>query len=120
LTINVFRPQSAKGSGKHKKKLPVAVYIPGGAFNRGAARMYNAPSMLAHSPEPFVVVSMQYRLGVLGGMNTELTADEGLLNLAIRDIYTSLEWVQENIAAFGGDPKDVTVLGASAGAHAVS
>jgi triacylglycerol lipase len=82
--------------------------------------MYNAPSMLAYSPEPFVVVSMQYRLGVLGGMNTELTADEGLLNLAIRDIYTSLEWVQENIAAFGGDPKDVTVLGASAGAHAVS
>jgi triacylglycerol lipase len=76
--------------------------------------------MLAHSPEPFVAVSMQYRIGVFGGLNTELTAKEGLLNLGLRDMYTALEWVQENIAAFGGDPDDVTIMGLSAAAHAVS
>lgn len=116
LTINVWRP---KGHSLEMGKLPVAVLIPGGAFNRGAARMHNTHSMLAHSPEPFIGVSMQYRIGVFGGLNTELTAKEKLLNLGLRDMYTALEWVQENIAAFGGDPDDVTIMGLSAAAHGI-
>lgn len=94
--------------------------IPGGAFNRGAQRMHNTASMLAWSAEPWVAVSMQYRIGVAGGMNSKLTAKEGLLNLGLKDIYVALEWVQENISAFGGDPDDVTIMGLSAAAHAVS
>lgn len=76
--------------------------------------------MLAHSPEPFVAVSIQYRIGVFGGLNSELTEKEGLLNLGLRDMYVALEWVQENIAAFGGNPDDVTIMGLSAAAHGVS
>lgn len=117
LTINIWRPS---GDRYTNMKLPVAVLIPGGAFNRGAARMHNTHSMLAHSPEPFIGVSMQYRIGVFGGLNTELTAKEGLLNLGLKDMYVALEWVQDNIAAFGGDPDDVTIMGLSAAAHGVS
>lgn len=62
---------------------------------------------------------MQYRIGVFGGLNTELTEKECLLNLGLRDIYVALEWVQKNIAAFGGDPGDVTIMGLSAAAHAI-
>ncbi|KAH8880767.1 carboxylesterase [Thozetella sp. PMI_491] len=116
LTVNVYRPKGHTGEGK---KLPVMVMIPGGAFNRGAARMHNSPSMLAWSAEPFIAVSMQYRVGVAGGLNTALTAKEGLLNLGLKDMYVALEWVQENIAAFGGDPDDVTILGLSAAAHGI-
>ncbi|KAI8238719.1 Lipase 2 [Colletotrichum sp. SAR 10_99] len=116
LTINVYRP---KGHTASDKKLPVAVMIPGGAFNRGAARMHNTPSMLAWSEEPWIGVSMQYRIGVAGGMNTALTKKEGLLNLGLKDMYVALEWVQKNIAAFGGDPDDVTIMGLSAAAHGI-
>ncbi|TDZ53784.1 Lipase 1 [Colletotrichum trifolii] len=115
LTINVYRPRGHTA----EKKLPVAVMIPGGAFNRGAARMHNTPSMLAWSEEPWIGVSMQYRIGVAGGMNTALTKKEGLLNLGLKDMYVALEWVQKNIAAFGGDPDDVTIMGLSAAAHGI-
>ncbi|TDZ24618.1 Lipase 1 [Colletotrichum orbiculare MAFF 240422] len=115
LTINVYRPRGHAA----EKKLPVAVMIPGGAFNRGAARMHNTPSMLAWSEEPWIGVSMQYRIGVAGGMNTALTKKEGLLNLGLKDMYVALEWVQKNIAAFGGDPDDVTIMGLSAAAHGI-
>lgn len=117
LTINIWRP---KGYSSRQRKLPVSVLIPGGAFNRGAARMHDTHSMLAHSPEPFIAVSMQYRVGVFGGLNTELTEREGLLNLGLRDMYVALEWVQKNIAEFGGDPNNVTIMGLSAAAHGVS
>ncbi|KAM5343238.1 hypothetical protein ACJ41O_014204 [Fusarium nematophilum] len=116
LTINVWR---RKGHNLSKGKVPVAVLIPGGAFNRGAARMHNTHSMLAFSEEDFIAVSMQYRIGVFGGLNTELTAKEGVLNLGLKDMYVALEWVQENIEAFGGDAGDVTIMGLSAAAHGI-
>ncbi|KAH6977192.1 Alpha/Beta hydrolase protein [Ilyonectria sp. MPI-CAGE-AT-0026] len=116
LTINIWR---RPGHTPAKGKLPVAVLIPGGAFNRGAARMHNTHSMLAFSEEPFIAVSMQYRIGVFGGLNTQLTAKEDLLNLGLKDMYVALEWVQENIEAFGGNPDDVTIMGLSAAAHGI-
>lgn len=117
LTINIWRP---KGHTSSKSKLPVGVLIPGGAFNRGAARMHNTHSMLAFAAKPFLAVSIQYRIGVFGGLNTELTAQQSLLNLGLKDMYVALEWVQDNIAMFGGDPDDVTIMGLSAAAHGVS
>ncbi|KAK6066275.1 extracellular lipase [Seiridium cupressi] len=116
LSVNIWRP---KGHTSANASLPVAVLIPGGAFNRGAARMHNTPGILAWSEEPFIGVSIQYRVGVAGGLNTALTKKEGLLNLGMKDIILALEWVQDNIAAFGGDPDDVTILGLSAAAHAI-
>lgn len=117
LSINIWRPS---GHTPAKGKLPVAVLIPGGAFNRGAARMHNTHSMLAFSEDPFIAVSMNYRIGVFGGLNTKLTAKDGVLNLGLKDMYVCLEWIQENIEAFGGDKDDVTIMGLSAAAHAVS
>jgi carboxylesterase type B len=116
LTANVFRPASA-GDGQ---KLPVAVYIHGGAFNRGAAAMHDTASMVAWSDEPFVAVSFGYRIGALGFLPSSLSEKEGLLNLGLRDQIHLLEWVQENIGHFGGDAGKVTLFGLSAGAHSVS
>jgi hypothetical protein len=116
LTANVFRP-TIPGDGQ---KLPVAVYIHGGAFNRGAAAMHDTASMVAWSVEPFVAVSFGYRIGALGFLPSSLSEKEGLLNLGLRDQIHLLEWVQENIGHFGGDAGKVTLFGLSAGAHSVS
>ena len=96
-------------------KLPVVVLVPGGAFNRGAARMHNTASMLAWSAEPFVGVSFNYRIGAPGSLNAPLTTREGLLNLGLKDQILAFEWVQDNVARFGGDPDD----GPSAAAYSV-
>ncbi|KAJ6078484.1 hypothetical protein N7467_008237 [Penicillium canescens] len=115
LTANVFRPASAGNGQKH----PVAVYIHGGAFNRGAAAMHDTASMVAWSEEPFVAVSFGYRIGALGFLPSSLSEKEGLLNLGLRDQIHLLEWVQENIGQFGGDAGKVTLFGLSAGAHSI-
>ncbi|KAJ5312067.1 hypothetical protein N7508_002897 [Penicillium antarcticum] len=115
LTANVFRPAGAADT----QKLPVAVYIHGGAFNRGAATMHDTASMVAWSEEPFVAVSFGYRIGALGFLPSSLSEKEGLLNLGLRDQIHLLEWVQENIGHFGGDAGNVTLFGLSAGAHSI-
>ncbi|KAI6765602.1 hypothetical protein HG530_006672 [Fusarium avenaceum] len=114
LTANVFR----KSAGKHEK-LPVALYIHGGAFNRGSAHMHKTASMVANAPEPFIAISFNYRIGALGFLPSSLSAKEGALNLGLKDQILMMEWVQENIEAFGGDPKNVTLFGLSAGAHSI-
>lgn len=126
LTANVFRQgggevtEEAKKDEVEKKLLPVAVYIHGGAFNRGTASMHNTASMMAWSGEPFVAVSFNYRIGALGFLPSGLSAREGVLNLGLKDQIVLFEWVQENIRHFGGDPEQVTLIGLSAGAHSVS
>lgn len=112
LTANVFRPAG------NFTKLPVAVYFHGGAFNRGTAKIHDSASMVSHA-EPMIVVSFNYRIGALGFPNSEMTAKEGLLNLGLHDQVLLLDWVQQNIAAFGGNPNDVTAIGLSAGAHSI-
>ena len=99
--------------------LPVAVYFHGGAFNRGSAIGHDTASMVAWA-DPFVAVSFNYRLGALGFLNSEIAKKEGILNLGLHDQVLLLRWVQDNIAAFGGDPDQVTLIGLSAGAHSVS
>ncbi|KAJ4397823.1 hypothetical protein N0V93_002060 [Gnomoniopsis smithogilvyi] len=116
LTANVFRQAESVQEGK---LLPVAVYIHGGAFNRGTASMHNTASMMAWSDEPFLAVSFNYRIGALGFLPSGLSAKEGVLNLGLKDQITLFEWVQENIKAFGGDPENVTLIGLSAGAHSI-
>ncbi|KAL2812971.1 Alpha/Beta hydrolase protein [Aspergillus granulosus] len=116
LTANVFRPSNHNSIDK---PLPVAIYIHGGAFNRGSASMHNTAPMVAWSAEPFIAVSFGYRLGALGFLPSSVTKSEGALNLGLRDQVLLMEWVQENIASFGGDPNAVTLIGLSAGAHSI-
>ncbi|KAJ5711976.1 CAZyme family CE10 [Penicillium malachiteum] len=115
LTANVFRPAGTT----EESKLPVAIYIHGGAFNRGSAAGHNTASMVAWSEEPFIGVSFGYRVGALGFLPSSLSKREGVLNLGLRDQVILFEWVQENIAKFGGDPGNVTLFGLSAGAHSI-
>lgn len=120
LTLNVFRqapPSQDQGDGH---LLPVAIYVHGGAFNRGSASMHDTASMVAWSEQPFVAVSFNYRIGSLGFLPSSLSAKEGALNIGLKDQKLLFEWVQENIALFGGDKNNVTLFGLSAGAHSVS
>lgn len=116
LNANIFRPK-VRPPGR---KLPVLVHIYGGAFNFGSARDRNLANMVAWSIEPFIAVGFNYRVGALGFLPSKLTQREGLLNAGLKDQALLLQWVQDNIAEFGGDPKDVTLMGQSAGAHSVS
>ncbi|TID25847.1 putative carboxylesterase family protein [Venturia nashicola] len=115
LTANVFRPKGVNETSK----LPVGVYMHGGAFNRGTSKMHDSASMVGWSNEPFIIVSFNYRLGALGFLNSALTKREGLLNVGLKDQVLLMEWVQENVAKFGGDPGNVTLFGLSAGAHSI-
>lgn len=115
LNVNIYRPKRpSKG-----KKLPVLIHIYGGAFNFGAGHTRSISNMIAWSAEPFIGVTFNYRVGALGFLPSSLTAKEGLLNAGLKDQALLLQWVQENIAEFGGDPEDVTLMGNSAGAHSV-
>ncbi|MBC7994429.1 MAG: carboxylesterase/lipase family protein [Rhizobacter sp.] len=114
LTLNIWSP-AADGA-----KRPVMVWIHGGAFLLGSARVYTG----AHLAElgDIVVVAINYRLGALGFVNfAEALGDErAASNPGLRDQVAALRWVRDNIAAFGGDPERVTVAGESAGSMSVS
>ena len=103
-------------------KLPVMVYFFGGAFTEGGGSvpLYDGTEL---AKKGAVVVTMNYRLGAFGFFtHPALTADsshEFSGNYGILDMLASLEWVQRNIAAFGGDPGNVTIFGQSAGAMAI-
>ncbi|EGS23539.1 uncharacterized protein CTHT_0002330 [Thermochaetoides thermophila DSM 1495] len=125
LNLNVYRPAGIvvdrKGfaaDGKHPR-LPVAVYIHGGAFNWGHGGERNMGSFISWNEQPMISVVFNYRIGALGFLPSNVTEREGLLNLGLRDQQMLLEWVQENIEAFGGDPNNVTIIGLSAGAHSI-
>lgn len=98
--------------GRETRLLPVMVWIHGGAFQLGANSqfVYQPPeSFLAR--KGVVVVTINYRLGILGFLKVE----GGDYNCGMWDQVAALQWVQENIAAFGGDPGNVTIFGESAG-----
>ncbi|XP_040266542.1 fatty acyl-CoA hydrolase precursor, medium chain-like isoform X1 [Bufo bufo] len=112
LYMNVYTP-----TDRHKKsKLPVMFYIHGGAMVLGTASTYDGSALSAY--ENVVVVTIQYRLGIPGFFSTGDKQFPG--NYGFRDQIAALQWIQENIADFGGDPKSVTVFGESAGAWCVS
>jgi para-nitrobenzyl esterase len=117
LYLNLWTP--AKGADA---KLPVMVWIHGGAFQQGSAS--NPVFVRGDLPhkEGVVLVNIAYRLGPFGFMaHPELSAEAGGSsgNYGLMDMAAALRWVQRNIAAFAGDPAQVTVFGQSAGAHGV-
>lgn len=115
LTLNVWRP-----AVRSAQPLPVMVWVHGGAMVRGGTSRYPADAVAAQG---VVVVSMNYRLGRLGFFAHPALAaeapDDMRGNYGFMDQRAALEWVQRNIAAFGGDPGQVTLLGESAGGGAV-
>ncbi|SOE99623.1 para-nitrobenzyl esterase [Burkholderia sp. OK233] len=114
LFINVQRPLHALPASK----LPVLVYIHGGAFTVGSGAQIDGSTLVDSGN--MIVVTFNYRLGALGYLaNQSLKAannDGTLGNFAVMDQQAALRWVQQNIGSFGGDPGNVTVWGLSAGA----
>jgi len=117
LYLNIWRPQT------DETDLPVYFWIHGGGNNFGGAMDYNGAPMAGRSN--MVIVIIQYRLGPLGWFNhpalkSGASAEEKSGNFGTLDTIKALEWVQDNIEAFGGDPNNVTIAGESAGAHNVT
>jgi para-nitrobenzyl esterase len=110
-------------AGTEADQLPVLVYIYGGGFRSGGSGcpIYDGTAM---AEKGVVFVSFNYRVGVFGFLaHPELTAESGYGssgNYALLDMIAALEWVQRNIARFGGDPGKVTIAGQSAGSFAVN
>ena len=115
LYLNVWAPPS----GNH---LPVLVYFYGGGFvgGDGSEYRYDGESMAKHG---IVAVTVNYRLGIFGFLShpdlTKESAHHSSGNYGLLDQHAALEWVQQNIAAFGGDPARVTIAGESAGSISV-
>ena len=107
LTLNVWTPACDDG------KRPVMVWIHGGAFlfGTGATPWYDGRSF---ARDDVVLVTINYRLGAFGFLHVDGQGNNGIL-----DQVSALEWVRDNIAAFGGDPGNVTAFGESAGAMSV-
>lgn len=117
LSLNVWAPEGAEN-------VPVFVWIHGGSLTGGAGSeaMYDGARMARQ--QGLVVVTLNYRLGVLGYLaHPELsaeTAQNASGNYGLMDQILALQWVKRNIAAFGGDPEKVTLAGESAGALSVA
>ncbi len=118
LSLNVWTP--AKSA---KDRRPVMVWIHGGALTRGSGDLlvYDGENL---AKKGVVVVTVNYRLGIFGFYaHPELTKESDRNssgNYGILDQIAALEWVQKNIAAFGGDPRRVTIFGESAGSWSVN
>ena len=109
LNLNVWTPDTGAAG------LPVLVWIHGGAFTNGSSSVADYDGA-AFARDGVVCVSINYRLAAEGF----LFLDDGIANLGLLDQLAALRWVQDNIAAFGGDPARVTVAGESAGAMSVT
>ncbi len=116
LYLNVWTPARSP-----KEKLPVMVWIYGGGFAGGATSFYDGAAL---ARQGVVLVSVAYRVGRLGFLSLpELSAEDphGVSgNYGLLDQIAGLQWVQDNIARFGGDPAKVTIFGESAGGISVS
>ncbi|GAA2829019.1 carboxylesterase family protein [Kitasatospora sp. CM 4170] len=111
LTVNVWSPEPGPGAG-----LPVMVWIQGGAYTVGMSGLPEYDGARLAGDGGVVVVTFNYRVGLEGfGQIEGAPANRGLL-----DQVTALEWVRDNIRAFGGDPDRVTVFGQSAGGGSVA
>ena len=116
LFLNVFTPETAREGDK----LPVLIYIHGGGFTGGCAheKHFDGPVWPAKG---IIGVTLNYRLGPMGFVCLQELAEEAdhTGNYGLYDQMTAIRWVRDNIAAFGGDPENITIMGQSAGAASV-
>ncbi|MFI6039167.1 carboxylesterase family protein [Streptomyces sp. NPDC051315] len=114
LDLNVYVPDTARA------RTPVVVWIHGGGFTGGAGQDTNPGRFVTQTGA--IVVTLNYRLGVLGTLNIpqpQAEGKDGPGNYGLLDQQAALRWVHANIDRFGGDPKNVTLAGQSAGAGSV-
>ncbi|KAL0572541.1 hypothetical protein V5O48_009420 [Marasmius crinis-equi] len=119
LFVNVLKPADVASDAS----LPVAVFIYGGANVVESPFHLNASAFVAKSVSrgtPIIYASFNYRLGPLGFPAGSEAAAKGALNVALKDQLAALEWIRDNIAAFGGDKDKITLLGWSGGAIFIS
>jgi len=118
LYLNIWKAKSAD-------KLPVMVFIHGGAYGYGGTSdpIYDGHNLIKAHPD-VILVTIAYRVGVMGFIDfSSVPGSEGYEdapNLGILDQLEALRWIQKNISAFGGDPENVTIFGESAGGGSVS
>jgi para-nitrobenzyl esterase len=114
LYLNVFVPKNTRPNAR----LPVMVWFHGGGFSVGESDDYDPDKWVARGR---IVVTLNYRLGFLGFLETTGLSREAhaQVNYGILDQRAALQWVRTNISAFGGDPKNTTILGQSAGGASV-
>ena len=113
LYLNIWKPSTVKPDNP----LPVFVWIHGGGYYTQTGNNYDGTA-LAPTSAGMIVVTINFRLGLLGFFNipgTELKGNYGML-----DQVAALKWIQDNIAAFGGDPNKVTIAGQNSGAASVA
>ena len=119
LTLDVWAPADAA-----KRELPVIVWIYGGGFRTGGTSEPRQDGQFLAAQHDVVVVAMNYRLGIFGFFtHPELVAESthhAAGNYGLLDQVAALEWVQRNIENFGGDARNVTIMGQSAGSLSVS
>ncbi|MDY5784619.1 carboxylesterase/lipase family protein, partial [Corynebacterium sp.] len=113
LTLDIVRPDT-------DDVLPVVVYFHGGTFVTGASHEKVLQGHALATATDVVYVSVNFRLGVLGYLDFRSIGQDCVANPALTDQILSLAWVHDNIAAFGGDPGNVTIMGESAGGAAVT
>jgi len=117
LTLNIWE---SDGTADSEEPKPVMVFFHGGAYGWGGTTdpMYDGQSF-AKAHDDVILVTCNYRLGLMSWADfsqVEGGEDYRDINLGLRDHIAALQWIQENIAAFGGDPGNVTIFGESAGA----
>ena len=119
LYLNVWTPVP----GQKNKKLPVAMWIHGGGFREGFAYEPEMDGGEAWASRGVLLVSVTYRLGVLGFFSHPLLSAESPHNVSgnygLMDQAAALKWIRNNIEQFGGDPENITIFGQSAGAGSV-
>ncbi|ESK89102.1 extracellular triacylglycerol lipase precursor [Moniliophthora roreri MCA 2997] len=119
LNVNVIRPAGIEPN----TSLPIMMYVFGGGFLADTPPHLNGSAIVARSiarGTPVIYVDFNYRTGPLGFPVGAEAAEKGALNLGLRDQLAAMEWVQQNIAAFGGDKDKVTLFGISAGSISIS
>lgn len=125
LLVNVFRKTNTRANAG----VPVLFWIHGGGFTGGSGGAvenheggdyYDGRYLAGHDTNNVIVLSINYRLGAMGfkGVSDKVGGGTGRLN-AINDMVVALEWARDSVAAFGGDPDQITVFGESAGALSI-
>ncbi|KAH8113786.1 cephalosporin esterase [Phellopilus nigrolimitatus] len=113
LFLNVY----VQGEVSPNSRLPVVVWIHGGGYVYGSTTNVNGGDLIRHANGGVIAVEMQYRLGLFGFLAGSETKKRGTLNAGLLDQQLALQWIQEHIHSFGGDPAKVTIWGESAVVH---
>ena len=121
LNLNIIRPAACDPDAK----VPVLLWLYGGGWRQGGSAdpLFNLSYVVQTSMEngqPIMAISANYRLSFLGFPGGNESQAAGITNLGLKDQRMALHWLQENVAAFGGDPRKVTIWGESAGAFSVA